>query len=123
MAAEQLFSNILLGSRGGAVSGGDTLRRCVWAACAAASQQASAESHKGESVVFCLLQNQGSLKVTPAGLVWKRSGGGRTVEVPADGGCHCCSCWLVVRAHWCRQGWDVRHSMCLSNIWKLFKPV
>jgi structure-specific recognition protein 1 len=43
---EQLFGNILLGSRGGGA--------------------------------------QGSLKISPSGLVWKRSGGGRTVEVPAD---------------------------------------
>ena len=33
------------------------------------------------------LQSQGSLKISPSGLVWKRSGGGRTVEVPADGAC------------------------------------
>ncbi|KAL4426532.1 hypothetical protein ABPG77_008390 [Micractinium sp. CCAP 211/92] len=45
-AGEQLFGNILLGSRSGAA--------------------------------------QGSLKASAAGLVWKRSGGGRTVEVAAD---------------------------------------
>jgi hypothetical protein len=98
MAAEQLFSNILLGSRGGAVSGGGTLGRCVWAACAAASQQSSAPRATGnlKFAFLLLLQNQGSLKATPAGLVWKRSGGGRTVEVPADGGCHRCSCRPVM---------------------------
>lgn len=32
-----------------------------------------------------LMQNTGTLKVNKSGLVWKKDGGGRLVEVPAGG--------------------------------------
>lgn len=35
------------------------------------------------------LQIQGSLKASKTGLMWKRSEGGKTVEVPAGGECPC----------------------------------
>jgi hypothetical protein len=83
---EQMFGNILLGSRGGVVSASLACTAAVWSA---------AVVHAGKLVVCiavwsaCLmllaLQAAGSLKVSPSGLVWKRSGGGRTVEVPAAG--------------------------------------
>lgn len=73
----QQFGNIQLGTRGGAVSG------CCPACWAAASR--TARPLVTIRTFWALLQTQGSLRVTQDGLVWKRSGGGRTVEVPADG--------------------------------------
>ena len=35
--------------------------------------------------MFLFMQNTGTLKVNKSGLVWKKDGGGRTVEVPAGG--------------------------------------
>lgn len=89
-AGEQLFGNILLGSRSGAVS---SPRPFCPAATAAATDLNDAcwLLHASAPDVCCPLicsvfQAQGSLKASTTGLVWKRSGGGRTVEVPADGG-------------------------------------
>ena len=50
MAAEQLFSNILLGSRGGAVSGGGTcgaVRLCCLRCCMGKRHIQRAQSQRG----------------------------------------------------------------------------
>lgn len=62
------------------------------------------------------LQSQGSLKISPSGLVWKRSGGGRTVEVPADGA----RCGLPGPAH--QGGAQPLMGLECCRIWALFKP-
>jgi hypothetical protein len=38
-----------------------------------------------KAVMSFLMQNTGTLKVNKSGLVWKKDGGGRIVEVPAGG--------------------------------------
>lgn len=97
MAAEQLYGNILLGSRGGAVSSCRRRRR-QWAAAASQLRATSvlkrtakvqAQSPGEPPPSLSPLQSQGSLKISKEGLVWKKSGGGRTVEVPSDGAPAC----------------------------------
>lgn len=92
---EQLFGNILLGSRGGAVSlcrRPPPAARCRWLPrlgfhCCFELNLLPLPLSTRSYTDCAILQSQGSLKISPSGLVWKRSGGGRTVEVPADGEC------------------------------------
>ena len=94
MAAEQLFSNILLGSRGGAVSGGAgggaLWRSGIWAACAAAGAGRRAQSqHGGLQLGFTASaaeprQPKGDARRPGVEAVWRRPdcGGARRWWVP-----------------------------------------
>jgi hypothetical protein len=74
---EHHFGNIAMGSRGGAVS----------ARTRNSSVQIGTITQVTDHDRFSCMssQNQGSLKATRSAIVWKRSGGGRTVEIPAAG--------------------------------------
>lgn len=77
-AGEQMFGNIMLGSRGGAVSLPPPLPLPV--------PSAPTGGHRKQTTMsLACVQTAGSLKVSDSGLVWKRSGGGRTLEVAANG--------------------------------------
>lgn len=99
MSGEQLYSNIMLAGRSGAVSAGRA--RAAAAAVAhppparpllsvllpgpACAAMPLPSDNITPPACCCCLQSAGSMKAAPTGLVWKRSGGGRTVEVAADG--------------------------------------
>ena len=74
--SEQHFGNIHLGSRGGKVSEIDDEH---FESCQKITEQLSRVSS------LLLLQSQGAMKASSAGLIWRREGGGRAIEVPVAG--------------------------------------
>lgn len=78
-AGVQSFGNIFLGQRGGVVRlAGLCMRQ-------GSRWLSSACHHHLTCLCLLLLQSQGQLKLAPAGISWKKAGGGKAVDIKKTG--------------------------------------